>query len=194
LVIPGLVSSDTVQFVLAPGTLYVSYPNLDSVIHAQWITVPTSIDQSHLASVAQFLETVRTRLTPLPHVLGSEVVTHTGTFTTYRFHNGSADVVEPPGVPLPLPHLANLVTSVTVGAEGQFAVGSVFASAPNFNYGLSITVQDYDRLVRITLPSASTTTSLTTALRRKLLGSVTGTLNELLSPKGLASLLTIRVR
>lgn len=116
-----------------------------------------------------------------------------GTFTTYHYTNPAAHISDPANVPLRLPAVVDLTTTITVGDAGQFAAGAVSVSAPNLSDTISVTVDSYDHPVTITAPPARLVSAVTDAVRRRVFGTAGGWLNRLLTPGGIASLFTIRV-
>lgn len=191
--VPGFISVDSASFVLTATALYLDEPTVGSIVGAPWVDVATPRAGDGFAALARLLESTRTRVMTAPRALGGESVTRAGTVTRFRFHNPRAHVLLPPGVPLRLPSAVDLTTTVTVGSSGQFAAGSVTASAPGFDYGLAITVQDYDHPVTIEVPPRDAVRPLTPALRRRIFGTTSGLINELLTPAVLADLLRVRV-
>lgn len=191
--VPGFISVDSASFVLTATTLYLDEPTLDSTVGAPWVDVSTPRAGGGFAALAHLLASTRSLVETGTSGLGVETVTRVRSFARFRFHNPTAHVVFPVGVPLRFPRAVDLTTSVTVGSAGQFAAGSVSAVAPGFDYGLALTVQDYDHPVTIPVPPPDAVRPLTPALRRRIFGTTSGLINELLTPGVLAELLRVRV-
>jgi hypothetical protein len=192
LAIPELLTTITCSFVLTPTTLYFAVPSLVGKVGAAWVAVPTE-DHDGLASSAAVLGDMRGSLAETSRALGAPTVTRHDGFTTSTFTDQQGHVALPPDAPWTLPGTVDLTVGLTVGPTDQFAAGRFVVSSPSQFLASSVTIQRYDRPVTITVPPPNQVRPITRALRQRVFGTTHGRLNRLLTPLGLASLLTIRV-
>jgi hypothetical protein len=181
--IPAGFSTTSLNVLLVNNKLYLGLPNFASLLGASWLS--TNLSTPNLYGLS--LEMTKPDLSLITAYTSSSV-SHDGVYTTYSYTQLDSSLGAGTGLPIQIPKSVTAHYSVTVGKQGE-VVGATFGwTSKQSNVTVSAKVLAYNQPVHIVAPKAKDVKSLSSANTKKILGTNTGSLGNLLTSSGIASL------
>src|SRR5487761_2397423 len=166
---PLLFSAVEVDARLVHRHVYLTSPNLSTIIGTRWLSM--NAGQPSLYGLS--LEMTHPEL-GLISGFTQKTVTRSGPFTTYDYRRANVSITAPQGLP------------VTVGQSGEITATRLVVTSKHSTASVTVTVTSYNGPARIVAPPARQVTPVDTSRLGQIFGSPS--LGNLLSPQGIASL------
>jgi hypothetical protein len=178
---PMFFSSLQVDARLVHHHVYLSSPNLSSVLGTHWLSMASS--QPSLYGLS--LELTKPDIS-LISGFTDQSVSHVGPYTTYDYRRDNVAITAPSGLPIVVPTRATIEFSVTIGPSGEVTASRFVVRSAKSTASVTVTVTSYNAPAKIVAPPKGEVTPVDASRLSRIFGS--SGLGNLLSPHTVTSL------